>query len=248
MNENAHNDDLLIRYLDGELSADEKAGLEERLHTDKVLKEQLTSLQAAVQAVKQFGTRQKVQAVHAEMMKEMKSTPKAKVVSFTKTVRYVLAVAASLVVLFIGMELYQAAQLSPDKVYSEAFVDFSVSASRGSERLSQIENLYRQKKYAEVTAGLRSLNSTAKDSLLIGLSYLQTNRLNQAIGFFQPLAFSTNDYQQDAEFYLALSYLKMKAYDKALTLMEKIRNNPSHLYHEQLSGDAVEKTKKLAEK
>ena len=82
--------------------------------------------------------------------------------------------------------------------------------------------------------------------MLIGLSYLQTNHPIQAVGFLQPLALSANDYRQDAEFYLALSHLKNKAYGKALPLMEKIRANPSHLYHEQLTADVVEKVKKLA--
>lgn len=248
MHENTQNDDLLIRYLDGELSAEERTRLEERLRTDAALQQELINLQVAVQAVKHLGTTKQVQAVHAEMMKELKA-PKAKVFPFSRNVRFVLLVAASLVVLFIGLKLYQASQLSPDKLYSQTFVDFNVSASRGSGgQLSPVETLYQQKKYNEVTTSVRSFNLNAEDSLLIGLSYLQTDRPAQAIGFLQNLASTANDYQQDAEFYLALSYLKVKAYDKAVPLMERIRSNPSHLYHEQLSDDVVEKVKKLRSK
>lgn len=247
MTEDAHNDDLLIRYLDGELSAGEKKSLEERLHTDAALREQFTNLQVAVQAVKHLGTTQQVQAVHSDMMKELKPERKATLVFFGKTLRYTLAIAASLVVLFIGVKLYRAAQVSPENLYSESFVDFNVSAAReAGGRLSEIETLYRQKDYKAITGSVRSINLNAKDSLLIGLAYLQTNRAPQAIGFFQALAFSANDYQQDAEFYLALSHLKNKAYAKAVPLMEKISANPSHLYHEQLTTDVVEKVKKLA--
>lgn len=247
MNENTQNDDLLIRYLDGELSDEERTELEGRLRTDTALQKRLTHLQIAVQAVKQLGITEKVRAVHAGMMKELKASPKAKVVSFGKTLRYTLAIAASVAVLLIGVKFYQAAQLSPDRLYNESFVDFNVSSSRGVEgRLSPIENLYGQKKYEAVLSAVRSLNGNAKDSLLIGLSYLQTNRPGQAIGFLQNLSSSANDYQPDAEFYLALSYLKNKAYGKAAPLMEKIRANPSHLYHEQLSDDVVAKVKKLA--
>lgn len=247
MTENPHNDDLLIRYLDGELSAEEGKSLEERLRADETLREQLTNLQVAIQAVKHLGTTQRVQAVHSEMMKKLKPGQKAAVVFWGRTFRYALAIAASLVVLFIGVKFYRAAQLSPENLYNESFVDFNVSATRATGgHLSEIETLYQQKDYKAITGNIRSLHLNAKDSLLIGLAYLQTDHASQALGFFQALAFSANDYRQDAEFYLALGYLKNKAYGKALPLMEKISADSSHLYHEQLPTDAVQKVKKLA--
>src|SRR5947209_6444267 len=100
MDENLYNDDLLIRYLDGELSATEKATLEARLRADKALQEELMNLRVAVQAVRHLGTTEKVQSIHAEMMKELKGNQKARVVPFTKTIRYTLAVAASIFILF----------------------------------------------------------------------------------------------------------------------------------------------------
>ena len=248
MDETLHND-LLIRYLDGELSPAERNALTERLRTDAALQEQLTSLQVAVQAIRQFGTTEKVRSIHAEMMQELKGQPKAKVVSFNKTVRFVLAIAASVVVLFIGVRLYTAAQVSPEKLYDQSFVDFNVSASRGNnESLSVIETHYQQKAYDAVISDLRSANLSAKDSLLVGLAYLHQNRTPQAIGFFKNLAYSVNDFQQDAEFYLSLSYLKNQEYAKALPLMQKIVGDSKHLYHDQLPEEAVEKVKKLNNK
>ncbi|GAA4730252.1 tetratricopeptide repeat protein [Flavisolibacter ginsenosidimutans] len=249
MDETLYNDELLIRYLDGELSAEEKTALEERLHTDKALQEQLVHLQVAVQAVKYLGTTERVQAVHAEMMKELKATNKGKVVPFSKLVRYTMAVAASILVLFVGVRLYLNAQLSPEKLYNESFVDFNVSAARGSnENFSEIEKHYQQKAYEAVIGDVRSVNMDAKDSLLVGLAYLHQNRTPQAIGIFQRLANSANNFQQDAEFYLSLSYLKNKEYSKALPLMEKIKNTPSHLYREYVTEKVIEKTKKLNDK
>jgi len=249
MDETLHNDELLIRYLDGELSVGEKLALEERLRTDNALQEQLTHLRVAVQAVKHLGTAEKVQAVHAEMMKELKSNNKGKVVSFSKLVRYTMAVAASILVLFVGVRLYLNAQLSPEKLYNESFVDFNVSAARGSnENFSEIENHYQQKAYEAVIADVRSVNMDAKDSLLVGLAYLHQNRTAQAVGIFQRLANSANNFQQDAEFYLSLSYLKNKEYSKALPLMEKIKNTPSHLYREYVTEKVIEETKKLNDK
>lgn len=248
MDDLVHNEDLLIRYLDGELSAVEKTALEERLQNDTALQAQLQKLQVAVQAVKNFGTTQQVAFIHAQMMQELRH-PKAKVFSISKAVRYTMAVAASVLVLFIGLQLYLSAQLSPEKLYRESFVDFNISDTRGSNTTtSEIEKQYQKKEYAAVTDAGRSTHLYAKDSLLIGLSYLQTDHTDKAISFFQNLAFSANDFQQDAEFYLSLSYLKNKNYDKALPLMQKIGGNPSHLYHNQLTEDVINKVKKLANK
>jgi tetratricopeptide (TPR) repeat protein len=202
----------------------------------------------ATQAIKHFGTTQQVAFVHAQMMQELKSK-KAKVFSISKTVRYTMAVAASILILFIGARVFEALQLSPQKLYAESFVDFNVSGTRGKEAtISEIENSYQKKDYKAVTGAIRSTHLYAKDSLLIGLSYLQTDHLDKAISFFQKLAFSENDFQQDAEYYLSLSYLKDKKYDSALQLMQKIAANPSHLYHAQLSEDVLAKVKKLAGK
>lgn len=249
MDEILHNDEWLIRYLDGELPPGQRSELEKRLRTDAALRERLTNLQVAVQAVLQMGAAETVQSVHAEMMQELKGRQKARVVPLRKVVRYSLAVAASILVLFAGVRLYQAAQLSPDGLYADAFVDFSVSAARGDNgNASEIEKHYGQKAYASVITDTRSLRLAAKDSLLVGLAYLQLEKPDRALAFFGPLSQSPNNFQQDAEFYLSLAHLKNKSYGKALTLMQTIKKNPAHLYHGQIDDDLLARVKKLSER
>lgn len=247
MDETLHNDDLLIRYLDGELSAEEKNALELRLNTDEGLRTKLEQLQVAVQALHQFGTAEKVSGIHTEMMKELKKPQTGKVMAISRRLRYALAIAASILVLFVGIKIYQGNNLSSERLFNEAFVDFNASVSRGAEGSeSAIEKHYQQKDYRAVLADVRSANMTAKDSLLLGLSCLQTGRLQQAIGLFEKLAFTQNDFQPDAEFYLALSYLKNKNYQKSLSVMQKIASNRFHLYHENLSADVLNGVEKLS--
>jgi hypothetical protein len=250
MSDSVHNENLLVRYLDGDLTAEEKATVEQRLQTDETFREQYRSLQVAVQAVRHLGTLQQVESIHREMMKELKSKKLGGTVfNLSKTIRYTMAVAASVLVLFIGVRLYLSAQLSPGRIYNETFVDFNVSGSRtAGEQLSGIETLYQKKEYRAVTTTGRSLHLSAKDSLLIGLSYLHTKNYPAAVNWFGTLASTQNDYRQDAEFYLSLSYLKTENYAKALSFMESIHNNPAHLYQQQVSADAIEKLKKLNEK
>jgi hypothetical protein len=250
MSESVHNEDLLIRYLDGELNAAEKAAVEQRLQSDSAFREQYRDLQVALQAIRQLGTMQQVEGIHREMMQERKEQKQgARVFDMTKIIRYTLAVAASVLVLFIGVRLYLNAQLSPDRIYNEMFVDYNVANARAAgEQLSSIETLYQQKDYSGATSSARTLNLSAKDSLLIGLSYLHTENNAAAINWLHALSVTENEYRQDAEFYLALAYVKANDYSKSLPYLQKIYNNPAHLYHEQVSSDVIEKIKQLNDK
>jgi tetratricopeptide (TPR) repeat protein len=245
MDDALQNENLLIRYLDGELSLQEQADLQERLRTDRELQRQLESLQITMQAIRQYGAIQAVGNVHQEMMKELKQKQQPGVIHFSKYIRYTLAAAACLLLLFVGSKLLTPS-VSPEKIYQDAFVDYNVSTARGSiTNSSLIEQQYQQKNYAAVTSSIRSRKLSAKDSLLIGLSYLQTNKPSQAAGFFERLANTDNDFRQDAEFYLSLSYLKEKRYQQALNLLKKINEDPAHLYHEQIDKEMIEDVESL---
>ena len=72
--------------------------------------------------------------------------------------------------------------------------------------------------------------------------------VGQAALFFQNLATGSSDFKQDAKFYLSLSYLKEKNYDKAADLMEKIASEPAHLYRQQITTDVLKDVEGLRRK
>lgn len=250
MDNTVHDEDLLIRYLDGELNADEKTSVQSRLKTDVAFRERYQNLLVAIQAVRQMGTAQQVTKIHQEMMTELEvNKPSGGVFKLTKVIRYSMAVAASVLVLFIGVRLYLNAQPSPDKIYNESFVDFNVANTRSTDdNLSSIETLYQQKRFEDVVASGHTIHLSAKDSLLIGLSYLHKNNLSSAINWFRTLANTENEYRQDAEFYLSLAYVKAKLYSQALVYMEAIHRNSLHIYHERVSEETIADLKKLSRK
>ena len=247
MDDLLHDDDLLVLYLDGELPSAQKVELERRLQQDSKLQERLTALRVATEAVKQYGTSQQVKAIHHEMMKELKDRPTSgKVVGMRRALKLTMAVAASILVVFIGFRLYFASQVSAEGLYTDAFVDFQVSVSRGANPgFSAIEKAYQEKNYEAVVQSIRSTQLDSKDSLLVGLSYMHVNKTSQAINIFHHLTLSENEFRQDAEFYLALAYLKDSQEKKSLPLVEKINANSAHLYHERFDNSFVEKLKRL---
>lgn len=242
------NDETLMRYLDGEMERAEKELFESQLQTDRALKQRLESLQVAIASVQQYGTAEKVKSVHSEMMQELSSVHKeGKVVPMRRFVKYSLAIAASVIIILVGVNIFTSSQPSSEKLYNEAFVDYDVSGVRGTESQTDIVKLYQDHNYNAVIEKSTSQNLTSKDSLLIGLSFLQQNKLTDAINWFKAISVQSAA-KDDAEFYLALAYLKNKNYNEALNLMEQIHSNANHVYHNQFSETYIDKVKKFNSK
>lgn len=241
------NDDTLMKYLDGEMDQTEKEKFESQLQHDDLLQQKLERLQVAIASVQQYGTTEKVKAIHSEMMQELSPVHKEGKLIPMKVIRYSLAIAASIIVILVGVNIFTASQPSPAKLYNEAFVDYVASTVRGSENETGVTKLYQQHNYDAVIGNASAQNLSSKDSLLVGLSYLKTSKLNEAINWFKAIS-AENPTKQDAEFYLAMTYLKNENYGEALNMMEEIRSNSNHVYRNQFSEDYVNKVKKLNSK
>jgi tetratricopeptide (TPR) repeat protein len=242
------NEEILMRYLDGEMDGAEKEMFESQLQTDSALKQRLESLQVAIASVQQYGTAEKVKAVHAEMMQELSSVHKeSKVVPMRRFVKYSLAIAASVIIILVGVNIFTSSQPSSKKLFDEAFVNYDASGVRGNKSQTDIVKLYQNHNYGAVTEKAKAQNLAQKDSLLIGLSFLQQNKLDDAIDWFRAISVQSST-KDDGEFYLALAYLKNKNYDEALKLMEGIHSNVNHVYHNQFSQAYIDKVKKLNSK
>jgi TolA-binding protein len=245
MDESLHNNEIIINYIDGLMDPEEKAAFEKQLEQDPGLQDQVQSLRVAIEAVKQSGTRERVGALHQEMMQEIKpQKPQARVIGINRMLRRVIATAAVLL-LFIGIETFRHYNNSPGRLYNEAFVDYTLSVERGQgDRTTQLENNYRNQAYKEVIKNAEHASLSPKDSFLTAISFLKTNNSSSAISWLESVP-SNSPYSKDAQFYLSLAYLKNKNYKKAIDLMLLIHNDPNHPYHENISETLLEKTRKL---
>jgi len=55
----------------------------------------------------------------------------------------------------------------------------------------------------------------------------------------------TNILKDEAEYYLALAFLHNKDYDHALEMMNKIHNDPNHIYNEKITAKLINEVKSL---
>lgn len=234
MDKNLPDTELLIRYLDGDLTTEEKSEVEDRLRTDRSLRNELENLRFSIGAVKLYGIQQQVAAIHREEVHRRK-TATGKVVFMRSSFQRMVSIAAIFLLSLTTTLVIYTVTLSPGKVYGEAFVPYTPSTLRSSAMVPALEQAYQNKNYQKVIALSKTATLNEEEQLLVGLAYLQTGQHNAAIRQLTAVRRSSGEYAQDAEFYLSLAYLKARRYADARTILKAIRNNKSHLYHANVS-------------
>ncbi|MFI5185277.1 MAG: hypothetical protein ACHQF0_00975 [Chitinophagales bacterium] len=254
MDNSTQQTELIMLYLDGEMNTREKDDFENRLASDESMQQELEDLKTARDAVKLFALKQQVAAVRGRMQEEIK--PQAivrKMSTARRIVKYSLATAASVLLIAICVLAYNFFSLSPDKLYNEKYNSFELSTLRGDNEtpVTDVEKAYRQKDYKKVLDLSTTWTETSiRDEFLTAISYLELNKPSEAINLFNGVLEldqkSTHPvYRDEAEYYLALSYLKTRSYDKALELMNAIHDSPSHLYHAKFTKGFIRKVRML---
>ncbi|HEY6062952.1 MAG TPA: hypothetical protein VIV35_05055 [Chitinophagaceae bacterium] len=241
----------LVQYLDGEMYGAEKISFEQELSADKKLRDELDSLKSTREAIKLYGLQQKVSGIHQQMMQEME-LPVRKMSPTRRIIRYSIAAAASVILIVGGIIGYNFYTLSSNKVFASNYHSYELNTLRDNSNpeLSSVENAYRGKKYAEVTGIIYDRPFTVKESFLRAISYLELKNNTKAIDEFKKVIAEndtahTNLFKDEAEYYLALTYISNKDYDFALELLRKIRDNPDQLYHDRITGKLIRQVKML---
>lgn len=245
-------DELLVQYLDGELDSAVKDNLEQQLAADAALQQRFDSLLLTKESIRLYGLKEKVKGLHQEMMQEMNATPVKKISSSKRTLRYAMSIAASILLLVGGYIAYSFFSLSSDKVFSSNYQQFELNTTRsGDVAETSTEKAYRAGNLPEVVrihdAGE---DPTAKGEFLCGVAALELNNNTKAITCFnEALAInkqsSVKVLNDEAEYYLALGYIRNKDFDYALDLLQKIKNDPAHIYHEKVTAKLIRQVKML---
>lgn len=228
--------ELLIRYMDGEADAQEKAATEKMLKENASLQERYENLVAAKEAIRSKGLRERVQALHKEFSKEQETNESAKVVkpSFRKVF---LRIAAVFILVVGGYFIYEYTTTNNETLYADNFVSYEIPVTRGGEKVDSIDALYTAKNY---TAVIDAINKkpvkTQKDYFLKAQSYLQTNNAAAAIAAFKlvvELNMQSNEkyFEQETDYYLMLAYIKENDIDNARRQLERIIANKQHMFY-----------------
>lgn len=253
MDNSTHNmSEKLVQFLDGELTASEIEDIEKKLASDEELNREFGELKATREAVKMFGLHQKVAGIHTQMMKEMKS-PVIQMNPARRIIRYGIAVAASVVLIVAGIIGYNFYHLSSDRVFASNFHSYELATYRDSDSLqvSSVEVAYRNKEYKKAVEVYSEIDSkSVKEIFLAAMSFMELENNTKAIDEFKKVIEGNKTgknelFKEEAEYYLALTYIRNRDYDFALDQLRSINENPGHLYHKRVTRKLMRQVKML---
>lgn len=241
MNNNNDNTEKLVRYLDGELNEIEIQALQTELDNDKALQQEMDNLLFTRSVIKNYGLTQKVNNIHQQMMQEMSSTKTPAKPFIKRLPKMTMRIAAAIIILVGLFGLYQYINVSPGNLYKDQYIPYQQATMRGTANTGLIEQGYNQKKYdAVVMLYNQKTSASLNEEFLTAQAYLNLNNYSNAIRLFNNIiqknkVSGTKVLNDDAEYYLALTYLKNKQTAEALPLFKKIRSNKDHVYHSKIS-------------
>jgi len=237
MNSNYTFTDLLDLWEKDALTTEELSVLSGRIDPEEVHHE-TTLHKAAILSIQKVAIAEQVSAVHQKYMARLeKPQPETKVIPLSqnkKTLRLVAAAAVFLGVFLSVDRLF----VTPDLIYKSAYEDYFVNRERSLDNSSSntlFENFRAENFQAVIQAFSNMQEPDAKARFLAGYSMMKEGKYADAKGQFEAILQDDNRhngylFRDEAEYYLALTLLNLKSYDKAYTLMTHIRNTPEHTY------------------
>jgi tetratricopeptide (TPR) repeat protein len=241
--------EMLIRYLDGELSGSEKDSLERQLLADERLQQDYEQLVLARESVRQYGLQQKVAGIHQQMMEQLK-TPVRRIDPVNRFIRYSMTAAAAIAIIIGSVMLYNYFQLSPEKVFAANYQSYEISSMRGGneQEISMLEKAYSKKKYAEVVSIVFDRPFSIHENFLKAMAWMELRNTAKAIEQYRLViktANPANMLKEEAEYYLALAYIRSGQYSMALQQLEYIQKKPGHLYYKKITPELISQVKSL---
>jgi tetratricopeptide (TPR) repeat protein len=225
----------LIDYLDRKLNQEESYLIESRLKSDKILAGELEYMKLAIDTVRLDGIRNKVSAIRdsIDIVKTTSVVPTGGIVR--SMYKFSLRIAAILVMLIGITILYKYISVSSLSVYQKEYTNYEMANVRGEAANSNVVKAFLNKDWNEVIAANAAENIPSNQSnFLAGMAELQLNHFPLAVNLFQAVLnakATDNSFQEEAEYYISLSYLRNHEVNKAIQMLNKIKADPNHTYY-----------------
>jgi tetratricopeptide (TPR) repeat protein len=241
-----HIHEKLVDYLDDVTPMEQRPEVEALLANDPAWKEAWQQLLITRAAVKQYGLKQQVAAVHAEI-KGGKGLVR-KMSPSRRIIRTSMSVAATVLLIIGGYLVYNFYTLSPEKVLARYYSTYQLPELRSENRQTDsLELAYKAGNYRAVPRFFRGPDtSSTKHRFLVANAWYETGNVEKAIAQYLVILRDTGSFFHDeTEYYLAMAYIANKDFDLALPLLRKIRNDRQHSYYKDVDRRLIREVKML---
>ncbi len=222
-------------YLKGLLPPNREERFRDRLNNEPELKAKFDELSPMLNALEEISFEYKIREIitkkvpdYEPVMQET-NTPQ-KVVPLYK--RMWVYVAAACVLVVVGGVVWESNNLSKISNSIEYQIDEGLGANENACPDPILLNLYRQKQYEKFVKLIENKSNTNCENLYKGVSLLALNTNNKAIEVLKPLSLDSSDtfIQENAQWYLALAYLKTNDRTMAIEQLRSIIKIKNHEY------------------
>ena len=213
-------------------------------YTSEELINELQLHQAAASAIQRSAVLNQVARVHQSFLEKRNGFTAAdmpqtggKVVK--RNFRFWWSAAAILIVVPALAFMFIYITNSPEKLFSAQYQTYSMNVDRASAPAANqpLARDYQDKKYADVIKEFQGLASqTVTDKMIAAFAYMELNNYEAAIPLLDGVIRSNvmtgkKLYQDEAEYYLALSYLKTNRIEESYQLFNKIYVDREHTFN-----------------
>lgn len=228
------NREQLIDQLDISHLGQGSADMDTRIAADPETSQEWKQLRLAVDAVEQAALYEKVSIVRAEWLAQRSGGAVVRSISR-------LALRAAAVVLVIGASaaIYKYTVTSSSGIYSAYYTAYDLNTSRGATSAQDdMEQAYKARNWSAVDDAFKKKKVKGNKSYFLeGMADMEAKKYDEAIGMFQQVmaanSLAGSDYFEDeAEFYLAMAWLARNDVKEAMPLLDKIKADKTHLYHD----------------
>jgi tetratricopeptide (TPR) repeat protein len=201
----------------------------------------------AVTALKQGSVMQQVKNIHQQFLQQKQP---ARIVSFKKPLIWMLRVAAVFILALAAWFTYQYTNTSSEKIYSEIYQTYNVNTDRAAIGEIVTHQMVEQFKTGNFPAVIKTFQGLAatnnREKFLTAIAFQETGKYPEAAQLLKQIITENEEnksrlYQDEAEFYLGLNYLKIKNNQEAKQLFKKIHEDPRHTFHERISQSVLRK-------
>ncbi len=228
-------EELIIKYFSRQLDAEEQKIFDQLMLDDTDFKNQVNFEKSTQEAIKRNE--------RADLKRFLQGVDIPKQ---NKTFQWI-AIAASFIgiVLISIFSIYYYSSTDSSNLYAEYFQPYPnevaplVRGENDDSPISEAFNAYELENY-ELSANLFENINEDYSLLYAGISNLELNQNQKAIDQLKTLSLQNGKYQDAAEWYLALAYLKNNETEKAKELLNSIVQN-----HQQFSEQASELLERL---
>ncbi|HEY4208630.1 MAG TPA: hypothetical protein VGM31_17510 [Puia sp.] len=229
----------LIDHLDNTLRGGPSAATQQMINSDPELVREYQFLQLAVDAIQDAGLYEEVAAVKGQWKIQQAAVVKPAGGMVRSISRNIAKIAAILVLAGGGAAFFKYATISSGSLYDKYYASYSLNTSRGAAEEDAMGKAYQSRDWNGVTALFSPAKRTNKTDFLTGMADLELKKYDDAIEHFEQVLAAnaqagTDYFQDEAQYYLAISWLAKDKVNEALPILEKIRADKNHLYHDKV--------------